>query len=302
MLYPFGKAFLSHRSQDYSKAKVLRDFLLSSKNCREVVLWDNESLCRNYEQLTVHDYFEALNKLKASMNSCDSFLFIKSPNYLNGYFTSAELTIWRWIKDNPVVYEIDTNNENLPYHEFPLNPMSKADKRQLSYSSFLMKPDPAHDLEYGFSKDNWGKYAKDCFLVGCCSCGEYYLIGYQKMLEYIDSHAPVACPNCQKIHCKFERHPSKQSYFSYRHPIIMKPTIPHITDLKPLSVDDILILLGAKELPSRFKLVSSPKDKFRSDNVKNGIFALKFTASLIAIIGAGVAALNIFGSDENKNK
>lgn len=290
-----GKVFISHRSHDYSKAVDLKRFLLSNAICSEVVLWENETLCRNYEQLTVHEYFEALSKLKTSMLGCDHFLYINSPDYFNGYFTSAEITIWRWIKEDPVIQCMDICEGGYCSRAISVGKMSSREKHKLSFSSFLMKPDPVHDMEHGFSKDSWGKYAKDCFLVGCCSCGEYYLIGYNKMKEYIASNEAVLCPNCKRYHCRFVRHQYSDSYFNYRHPIIMRP-VPHtVHDLKPLSVDDILILLGAKHLPDRFKLVVSPKDKLMSDNKKNFITSCKFIGRLSIM---ALLAVKVF--DRNK--
>lgn len=298
MNYLYGQGFISHRSYDYRKALELKHYLEYNNLCSKVILWENETLCRNFEQLTVHDYFEALSKLKSSMNHCDSFFYIDSPNYLNGYFTSAELTIWRWIKENPIVYRSVHTGDKFIFHGIQLDRMDKSTKHRLSYSSFLMKPDPAHDMEFGFSKDTWGKFAKECFLVGCSMCGEYYLIGYEKMRQYIDSQERAICPNCKSFHCTFSYHPSKNTYFSYRHPIIMHPTSSVRCDLTPLSVDDILVLLGAKKLPTRFKLDISPKDKLMSDNKKNLIFTLKYIAT--AVIAFGVGAITLTLSDKKK--
>lgn len=298
MNYSYGQGFISHRSVDYPKAVALKHYLECNKLCSKVILWENETLCRNFEQLTVHDYFEALSKLKSSMNRCNSLFYIDSPNYLNGYFTSAELTIWRWIKENPIVYRSVQKGHDFIFYGIQLDKMDKSTKNRLSYSSYLMKPDPAHDMEFGFSKDTWGKYAKECFLVGCSKCGEYYLIGYEKMRQYINNQERVICPNCKKFHCTFSYHPSKKSYFNYRHPIIMHPISYIQCDLTPLSVDDILVLLGTKKLPTRFKLDISPKDKLMSDNKKNFIFMLKYIATVVTALGVGAAALSL--SDKKK--
>lgn len=68
----FSKAFISHRSQDYSKAFRLKELLIKQGVCHNVVLWENESLCYNFEQLTVCEYFEALDKIHGSLQTCSS--------------------------------------------------------------------------------------------------------------------------------------------------------------------------------------------------------------------------------------
>lgn len=295
----YGISFISHRSYDYMKAIRLKKYLEKNKLCSRVVLWENETLCRNFEQLTVHDYFESLSKLKDSMVECHNFFYIDSSSYLNGYFTSAELTIWKWIKEDPIVYKSVYNGSDFTFQKLQLKKLDKYTKRRLSFSSYLMKPDPVHDMEFGFSKDTWGKYAKDCFLVGCCSCGEYYLIGINKMREYIKTQELVRCPNCNRYHCTFSYHKYKDSYFGYRHPIIMHPLDATYCDLKPLSVEDIQILLGSKKLPSRFKLVISPHDKLMSDNKKNFFFMLKYIATVVAL-GVGVLALDLSDKENSE--
>lgn len=95
----FQKGFISHRSYDYYEALKLRDALISQRVCNEVVLWENESLCYNYEQLTVYEFFKAIDKIKKSMHGCDAFFIVDASNYENGYFTSAELLVWKFLNN-----------------------------------------------------------------------------------------------------------------------------------------------------------------------------------------------------------
>lgn len=95
----FKKVFISHRSYDREKAKKFRTFLLENNISEQVVLWEEESLCRNNEQLTVHDYFEAIERIRKSMVDCTAFLYIDSPVFFNGYFTSAEVLLWKRLQN-----------------------------------------------------------------------------------------------------------------------------------------------------------------------------------------------------------
>lgn len=293
----FDSVFISHRSYDYDKALRFKHFLINEKISSKVVLFENESLCKNYEQLTVHEYFEAIERIKREMKKCDFFFYFVRENYTNGYFTGAELLQWNAMKDNPKVYPIIEEDGIFKYAEpIALKPLDKYIRKQLSYTSFAMTFDP----EYGGAPESWGKYANNCFLVGCCACGEYYLITEKKMKEYIITNDIAICPSCNTPHTKFHQCNSGKKYFSSRYPIVMRPNVRNIVDLKPLGVEDVIDLLNAKELPKRFALVSMPNEKLQSDFKKNMKSLGKKTLGLAATLAAIAGAISLF--DKNNEK
>lgn len=113
----FHTVFISHRSYDREVALKLHDFLLQNQISSRVILWEKESLCYNNEQLTVHDYFEAIERIKKSMQQCTAFFYIDSPVFSNGYFTSAELLQWKRLHDKPYVYRIFYDNGDFSYQK-----------------------------------------------------------------------------------------------------------------------------------------------------------------------------------------
>lgn len=288
----FDSVFISHRSFDYSKAVRLKQYLKDNQISNKVILLENETLCKNYEQLTVHEYFEAIEKIKKEMKQCNFFFYLVCDNYTNGYFTSAELLQWNAMKKNPIVYPIIEDDNVFKYAEpISLPPIDKDQSKRLSYTSFAMTFDP----EFGAAPESWGKYANDCFLVGCCACGEYYLITKKRMNRYIESQEAAICPSCNTSHAKFVQHQNGKKYFSSRFPIVMRPLVNKVADLKQLSVDDVIDLLDAKKLPKRFALISMPNDHLQSDFKKNMKSLAKTTGGIIGGLTAIAILLNKFG-------
>lgn len=296
----FDKVFISHRSFDYAKAVELKDFLIKNRISQNVVLWENETLCRNYEQLTVHEYFEAIEKIKKTMIGCNYFFYIDSPGYFNGYFTGAEILQWRIMKENPVIYKISKQNGELGYSEIQLQPIDKRTRKRISFTSYKMNPEYMFFDEVDFSRDVWGKYARNCFLVGCCACGRYYLITRKRMAQYVARQELVECPYCHKYHAVFYQDLRGKKYFSNRYPIIMIPKTHKIEDLKPLSLDDVIDLLDAKQLPNNFALQSLPDEKLRSEYKEGILDALKIGAKAILGVVTIVTVLNTFGGSKDE--
>lgn len=281
----FSCVFISHRSYDRNKAKELRDSLIANNISAKVVLWEEESLCRNNEQLTVHDYFEAIERIQKSMKGCTAFLYIDSPMFFNGYFTSAELLQWRRLHDKPYAYRIWKDKSQFWYEKVKLMPLTKREKWHLGFVSYWSSPDRLYDTEDGFLMDSWGKYAKECFIVGCCSCGKYYLMTEKKINHYVHMHLPAKCPHCNQYHAMFTLDIKGKKFFGNRIPIVINPCTRTIADHEPLSVDDIIDLLNAKKLPERFPIDKFPDEKLKSDFRKQISFTIKATAIIIGVIG-----------------
>lgn len=280
----FSCVFISHRSYDRDKARELRDGLLSNNISTRVILWEEESLCRNNEQLTVHDYFEAIERIKRSMETCTAFLYIDSPVFFNGYFTSAELLQWRRIHDKPYVYRVWKGEGNFLYEKVELVPLTKREKSQISFVSYWSSSDRLYDTEGGAMMDSWGKYAKECFIVGCCACGKYYLMTKKKMDKYVLTQLSAICPHCNQYHAKFTWDLKGKKFFGNRIPILINPLVRKIADHEPLSVEDVIDLLNAKKLPKRFPLDKLPDEKLKSDYRKQFTNAIKTTAKIVGIV------------------
>lgn len=280
----FNCVFISHRSYDRDKARELRDGLLSNNISTRVILWEEESLCRNNEQLTVHDYFEAIERIKRSMETCTAFLYIDSPVFFNGYFTSAELLQWRRIHDKPYVYRVWKEKGNFLYEKVELVPLTKREKSQISFVSYWSSSDRLYDTEGGAMMDSWGKYAKECFIVGCCACGKYYLMTEKKMDKYVLTQLPAICPHCNQYHAKFTWDLKGKKFFGNRIPILINPLVRKIADHEPLSVEDVIDLLNAKKLPKRFPLDKLPDEKLKSDYRKQFKETIKTTATIVGVL------------------
>lgn len=284
----FSNVFISHRSYDREKAKKLRNYLIFNKISAKVVLWEEESLCRNNEQLTIHDYFEAIERIKASMKNCTAFLYIDSPSITNGYFTSAEILQWRRLHDNPCAYRIYEKDGEYFYDKVGLVPLTGKEKHRVGIVAYLSSPDRQYDTEGGIFMDSWGKYAKECFLVGCCACGKYYLVTEKKLRYYAKSSnekkIKAVCPHCKQQHATFSEVTNGKKFFGNRIPIIIHPVVANVSDHVPLSVDDVIDLMNANKLPERFPLDKFPDEKFRSDFRKQMTGGLKVSALIMGTI------------------
>lgn len=284
----FSTVFISHRSYDREKAKLLRNYLITNRISETVVLWEEESLCRNNEQLTVHDYFEAIERIKASMKKCTAFLYIDSPAITNGYFTSAEFLQWRRLHDNPCAYRIYEKGGKYFYNKVGLVPLTNREKRHIGIVSYLSSPDRLFDTEGGVFMDSWGKYAKDCFLVGCCVCGKYYLMTEKKLRFYAKSDPQnkikAVCPYCNQKHATFSEVTFCKKFFGNRIPIIIHPAVKNVSDHVPLSVDDVIDLMNTNKLPERFALDKFPEEKLQSDFRKQMTTSIKTSALIIGVI------------------
>lgn len=289
----FKRAFISHRSYDYSKALLLKDLLLSNGLCDYVVLWENESLCFNYEQLTVCEYFEALDKIRDSMKGCDAFIIIDCPNYENGYFTSAEMLTWRSLhgKHESTVWRVKEDNGSYSFHRDTFNPLTFRQRHSIGFSSYYIHPDYS-DPEMAAQMDNWGKYGRNCFLVGCCNCGEYYLVSKGKMDWYVKSRQPAVCPNCNSEHATFSICHKNKRLLVHRNPIIMNPLMAPC-DLQTLGLFELLWLMSTGYIKdSRFKLVAIDGEKFESDVMKASKSMFKFAVGLWTFLAGGIYLIN----------
>lgn len=296
----FKRVFISHRSYDREKAKKLKTFLIESNISEQVVLWEEESLCRNNEQLTVHDYFEAIERIRKSMSDCTAFLYIDSPNFFNGYFTSAEILQWKRLQVSPCIYCIRENEDGYSYEKKELEPLSKRKKYGLGYFAFLTNPDRPFDTEGDILLDSWGKYAKECFLVGCCSCGRYYLMTEKKLNNYAQSGASAKCPHCGKFHAKFYFDKGGKKFFGTRIPILMMPIVERTKDLEPLSVNEVINLFTTKKLPKRFLIDKMEDEKLVSDYQRLFKGFLKYLGILTGAIVGAAKVLSILDGEKEK--
>lgn len=294
----FSKVFISHRSYDRDKAKRFRNYLVNHNIADRVVLWEEESLCRNDEQLTVHDYFEAIERIKESMKSCSAFLYIDSPVFFNGFFTGAEVLQWRRLHDNPCLYKVWYKDNTYYYEKIQLAPLTKSERHRLGLTSYLCSPDRLYDTEGGVFLDSWGKYATECFLISCCNCGKYYLITRKKMNLYTCSPIPAICPHCNCPHATFVKDLNGKKFFGTRIPIIARPFVREISDHMPITVDDVLDLMNTKKLPERFPLDKLPNEKLKSDYRKNFENTIKFTLKILGVIGTIGGIYSFFDSKE----
>ena len=286
----FKKGFISHRSYDYEEALRLRNALISNGICREVVLWENESLCYNYEQLTVLEFFNALDRIKRSMAGCDAFFIVDAQNYDNGYFTSAELLVWKYMhgKNDCLAWRMRRDGNKYCMEREELTHLSFRERHSMGWSVYYSNPDYTN-MEDAAQLDNWGKYARNCYLVGCCGCGKYYLVSKGAMDWYVRSGEAAECPNCHARHARFREETRSKRLLTNRNPIVMKPLLTPC-DLEHLGVFDLLWLMNTRKLDkSDFRLVCMKGEKFESDTsaaIKQmGIFML----GLWSVIGAGLA-------------
>lgn len=282
------KVFISHRSYDYGKALQLENALISNGIASKVVLLKNETLCKNYEQLTVREYYEAVMDIMSKMEGCDAFYYISNANYRNGYFTNAEIILWQLNNKNPIIHGVNETPEGFTVSsplQLPLISSSQSKRMHFAKNSMTF------NVEYGTTFEPWGKFA-DCFLVGCCNCGKYYLISPKAMDYYIKTNAEAICPNCGHPHAKFWQDTNSRKYFSNRYPIIMSPIVENIAELESLSVDQVLDLLNANKLENLFKIVTFHDEKlksyFRRDMERFG----KVSLAIAGVIGAFLVVLS----------
>ncbi len=290
-MYKYGKqVFISHRGGDYNIAKEFREILIEQKLCKYAILFPNESLCYNWEQLLVIEYFELMESITDYIASCDTFFYIENPNYENGYFTQAEILQWRRFAKNPIIHPVQFISEGHFQIKSPieLQPISKEDKRLWAKLSVNINP----KLQ-GRGPIFWGKYAY-CFLIGCCNCGEYILITKKLMDTIIDENNQIECPHCHKNTFSLKVDVNKKKKF-YRHPIIMSPKNDQIVELRLLYESEIIALLIGKELPENFKLLKLQKEQLKTSAQEVG----KFYGIAGAILaGIGIIAKILSDKDD----
>lgn len=289
-MYKYGEqVFISHRGSDYKKAVELKDFLLKNKLCKYAILFPNESLCYNWEQLLVLEYFELMEPIIDYICKSDSFLFINSPSYKNGYFTQAEILQWRRFKDFPIIYPVTILQNGEFNIELPisLKPMSKEDKKIWAKISVNVNP-----KMQGKMPVFWSKYARNCFLIGCCSCGEYFLITQKAMKIIIEDNQKTECPHCHTMSFTLSEDITKKEKF-YRHPIILKPNVNQLVDLRTLTDSEIINLLIGDELPNKIGLIQAKDEKLKSDSKK----VEKSFGIAGAIAGAAWLVLKLLSKD-----
>ncbi|MEL7246849.1 MAG: hypothetical protein AAFO03_00465 [Bacteroidota bacterium] len=282
--YPLGKkVFISHRGDDYGTAVQLKSTLLHSNYCKRVVLFENESLCANWEQLLVIEYFQLMEGIIDRLTECTSFLFIESPNYVNGYFTQAEILQWRRFKKQPLVIPVfrDVNNNFQLRQPILLQPFSKRDKKLWAKISVNI-----HPVMKGRRQVFWGKYARNCFIIGCCICGEYFLLTRKFMDILIGTGLQVKCPHCLNAGFDLYEDRTKRKYFK-RHPIILRPKV-QPRQLRHLTESEILHLLTGNNLPSRIRILKAPNEKLTKDSsraMKGYLVSIGILAAILAGLG-----------------
>lgn len=286
-MYEYGEqVFISHRGNDYKKAEELRDFLIKKKLCKYAILFPNESLCYNWEQLLVLEYFELMESIIDYISQSDSFLFIDTPSYKNGYFTQAEILQWRRFKTNPKVYPVSILQNGQFDIDSPISlpPMSREDKKIWAKISVNVNPKMQGKIPVF-----WSKYARNCFLIGCCNCGEYFLITQKAMKIIIENKLKVECLHCHTASFTLFEDITKKKKF-YRYPVILKPNINPPSDLRTLSDSEIIDLLIGDKLPNKINLIQAKDEKLKTDSQKVG----KAFGIAGAIIGGILLVSNLF--------
>lgn len=283
-MYEYGeRIFISHRGNDYDKALELKNCLLSNKLCKSVILFPNESLCYNWEQLLVLEYFELMEPIIDYLCKCDSFLYLDSPYYWNGYFTQAEILQWRRFRENPKIHPVTVDETKFRIHDpIYLQPMSKNSKKLWAKISVNINP----KLQ-GRGPVFWSKYARNCFLVGCVSCGEYFLITQKAMRIIISDNLRIKCPHCKSSDFYFKEDTSKKKNF-YRYPIILKPECETIAELRTLTDSEILQLLVGDNIPESIVLIHAIDEKLKTDARKVG--EMYGVLGLVVVAGLGIAS------------
>lgn len=90
-------------------------------------------------------------------------------NYENGYFTSAELLVWKFLNNRKACEVIRikrAENEHININQrIVLKPLSFREHHSLGFAFYYVNPDYS-DMEAAATMDNWGEIWKELLSGG----------------------------------------------------------------------------------------------------------------------------------------
>ncbi|NEQ47822.1 MAG: hypothetical protein F6K00_31565 [Leptolyngbya sp. SIOISBB] len=295
-MYLGDLVFLSYRGDAFEKARRLQEWLQRKGYCEDVILYPPNTICTSNELLLPYDFFELLGKLRdgysaglgtyadASIHDADAFVYLDANNYWESSFTQAEVMLWRSVSEE--LYPATVPERGQPsLGRKLLLPLSgnEEEVRKTAYrSSRKTKRAPLNIGTY-----YWGKYSKNCFLIGCPNCGNHFLASTKAVYKALRGDVYISCPhhNCGNHDFYFEEG-NKQGSF-YRKPIRIHHNVKG--KVNPLNIDDMMTLMHSNdELPASVGLVTLPGETLKSDGRK--------VAELYGIAGLALAGLLFIGS------
>lgn len=257
MGYALGKTvFLSYRGKHFDDAVRLKQWLLGEGICREVVFFPPNVLCAPNEVFMPYEYVEIMGTMRDTISGCDAFVFLDSRDprtgafdYAHSYFVQTELLQWRIYQTPPVVHpaEILANGGFALRAPVSLEAASKNEKKL--WAGIVVGIDRSQRGKFnpGFMG---GKYNRNCYLVACECCGEYFLITRKRMAATLRRGGTMACP-CTNDHPIRFAELDRRGHF-YRKPIVIaSDTGGNERGMRPLGADE-------STFPARARRPSGP--------------------------------------------
>lgn len=284
--------FISYRGNYYLAAEAVGHWLVERGYCKSSIVFTPGELSEKDEALLPYEYVELMEFILDRLARTESFVIINTNDYLDSYFTQAEVLQWRRFKDRPSVYMvgIDDRGQFTLSEPVALEPLAKNQKKLWASISVGIARSYKHHMNPGFAA---GKYAKSCFLLPCHTCGEHFLISRKAVYRALTGEFTVSCPHCGNSQFQFRELAQRGNY--YRKPLIIEQ--PHRVAIRVLEDSEILALLVNNELPSRIPLVSLEGEKFSSDIATLGKFYLTLGALAAGVMGL-LALLNSDSGEE----
>ncbi|MCC6613368.1 MAG: hypothetical protein IT320_07800 [Anaerolineae bacterium] len=280
-------AFISYRGRYVHESEVLQQALLNGGLYDRVVRFPPNSLCEENEILLPYEYIELMGFILDYLSQCDGFIFLSSEDYIDSYWTQAEVLQWRRFRDQPVVIpSVVIDGQPQLGQPQMLAEMTHNEKHLWAGISVSVERRYKGHLNPRLA---CGKFAKNCFLVSCRVCGEHFLVTQKYAYQCVRGEASLSCPHCGASGYTFTEL-QKQGNF-YRKPITVTqshPTgKPH--PIRVLESDEILDLLLENTLPETIKIVPDDAEhQITSDMGKIGRFMLGGAALLGAALIVGL--------------
>jgi hypothetical protein len=185
---------------NYRKSRLLISDLLDRGFIYEGIIFPPESILPSNSMLMPFDYLDLMVNLYERLDRCDAFVRFNMEGADN-YWTLLEQTMWRWLSnESPKEYRIaSTGNGYSCSGPFDLDAMDYDEKHLLSRIKRFLRPDARPHGPFM----NFGRYARQSFLLNCPSCGNYFVISRKAAEQCAKKKVELTCPFCCKATFRF---------------------------------------------------------------------------------------------------
>ncbi|HEX9937156.1 MAG TPA: hypothetical protein VGB15_08530 [Longimicrobium sp.] len=295
MGYSLGKTvFLSYRGKHFDDAVRLREWLVGQGMCRDVVLFAPNVLCAPNEVLMPYEYVEIMGTMRDMISRCNAFIFLNSRDaatgaldYAQSYFVQTELLQWRLYRTPPVVHaaEVLANGGFALQGPGSLEEASKLEKKLWAGIAVSIDRSQRSKFNPGFMG---GKLNRNCYLVPCERCGEYFLVTKKKMAAVLRDGGNVVCPCTRDHQIRFVELGQRGNF--YRKPIVIaSETGTNPRGMRLLGADEVASLLVHDDPPARIPVLDVPGETLKGDGIK-------VVEGYLAMAGVAAVALGLYSA------